>query len=102
MTMGICIQSVNGNGPTIIMNKARTLARGWVWIVLRRDPDSAMVKDPTDPSKNRGHQWHIQGVATNEELALRMCLDENYVIGPLPLDSALSVSRIEWAGSYFP
>lgn len=99
--MGIDIQSMKGK-PEAQMNEQRTLDKGWVWLVFRRDPNSARVVNLDDPSKNKGHDWHIQGVTTSEDLAIEMCLDEHYVIGPLPIDTSLPTRRIEWAGSYFP
>jgi hypothetical protein len=99
--MGINIQRIVDNDrPDLHMNKQRTLERGWVWVVLRRDPKSARVINID--SDNLGHDWHIQGIMTDEALALGICLDENYIIGPLPIDTALPEKRIEWAGSYFP
>lgn len=66
------------------------LSTDWVWVVIRRDP----AKAPAD--------WHIQGVASDEEIAKQMCLDDSYIIGPLPLNIALPHDRVEWVGSYFP
>lgn len=67
-----------------------TLEVDWVWLVIRRD---ASVSPP---------EWHIQGVCSNEENALAMASDSTYVIGPLPIDTALPEKRIDWAGAYFP
>lgn len=46
--------------------------------------------------------YHIQGVATTEEIAISMCRDETYLIGPLPVNAALAHARAEWPGLYFP
>lgn len=66
------------------------LANNWIWVVIRRDDN----KSPAD--------WHLQGIAADEELAIQMCVDETYMIGPLPLNTGLPEKRIEWMGSYFP
>jgi hypothetical protein len=87
--MGITIQSIRGTGPTM---ETRDLADGWVWLVLRRDPEA----------QDDLHRWHIQGVASDELSAIKLCVDENYMIGPLPMDNALPHTRVEWAGAYFP
>lgn len=71
-------------------NEELNLANGWVWVVIRRDPSL----QPAD--------WHLQGLAADERLAVEMSLDETYLIGPLPVNTALPHDRIEWVGSYFP
>ena len=71
----------------------RKIENGFIWVVGRRQP-------PTDPIYKA--DWHIQGVTTNEELALEMCVDENYFIGPLPVNTALPHKTIQWVGLYFP
>ncbi len=89
--MGVCVQQMDLEAPgmTIQLNDAN-LAHGWVWVCVRRDPHTS----PAD--------WHIQGVAADEQIAIEMCDDENYMIGPLPLNASLPHDRIEWAGAYFP
>ncbi len=87
--MGLCFQQITGNGPVMEQTELN-LSNGWVWVVLRRDP----TKQPAD--------WHLQGVAADEGLALKMCKDETYIIGPLPINTALPEQGIEWVGSYFP
>lgn len=64
---------------------------GWVWLVYRIDSPN------TEEEK-----WHIQGVADDRELAESFCLDENYLIGPVPRNTALPEGRIVWVGAYFP
>lgn len=88
--MGVCFQQIKGDGPPMNSNEELNLASGWIWVVLRRDP----VPTPAD--------WHMQGFAADESLALEMCTDETYLIGPLPFNTALPHDRIEWAGSYYP
>lgn len=66
---------------------------GFIWVVGRREPTS----DPLIKA-----DWHIQGIATHENVAIEMCADENYFIGPLPLNTALPHDTIEWVGLYFP
>lgn len=67
------------------------LEHGWVWMVYRID--NLGTKDEA---------WHLQGVAGTEKLATEICLDETYVIGPVPLNVALPEKRLEWAGAKFP
>lgn len=61
-----------------------------MWIVIRRDEHRV----PAD--------YHIQGLATSEQIAIEMCVDETYFIGPLPVNTSLPHSTIEWIGLYFP
>lgn len=73
------------------MNKEDlNLANNWVWVCVRRDG----TKTPAD--------WHIQGIAADENIAIQMCADETYMIGPLPLNAALPHDLVEWVGAYFP
>lgn len=52
---------------------------------------------------DRGYsRYHIQGVATTREIAISMCRDETYLIGPLPVNVALPHDRTEWPGLHFP
>ena len=74
------------NGPEV---PGKDFDNGWVWLVFRLDPHT-------------GPDWHIQGIATSEEVAVSMCEDSNYWIGPLPLDMLLPYSRQEWPGLYCP
>lgn len=95
--MGICIQCTElGAGPKMEKTKSSglNLASNWVWVVIRRDPNVRTTTGTND--------WHIQGCAADEELAIAMCQDETYLIGPLPLNSSLPHDKIEWIGSYFP
>lgn len=88
--MGICLQLITSKGAGMKNTETFNLTTDWVWVCLRRDPTKSPV------------QWHIQGVAANEGLAIEMCADENYLIGPIPINTSLPVDRIEWIGSYFP
>lgn len=72
------------------------------WIVMRRaDP-------PEEPTSDGLARYHIQGIAvgtdeqTAEEIAVAMCRDETYLIGPMPVNVSLPHNRIEWPGLYFP
>ncbi len=53
-------------------------------------------------------RYHIQGIAvgkTTEEskqIAVSMCRDHTYLIGPLPVNVALPHGRTEWPGLEFP
>lgn len=89
--MGLIFQKLQGNGPKM-KDPDLTLEHQWVWIVIRRDDQG-----PDTPA-----DWHLQGIAADEALAIQMCIDETYLIGPLPLNTALPHDRIEWLGSYFP
>jgi hypothetical protein len=93
--MGVCFQQIK---EYRVMPKSNTthelnLAEGWVWVVIRIEPVL---------NQNNVHDWHLQGIGADEELAVAMCADENYLIGPLPINTALPHDRIEWIGSYFP
>lgn len=85
--MGLCFQTIKGDGPKMELSE---IGEGFVWVVGRRDTEGP------EP------QWHIQGITGSEELAVQMCSDETYFIGPVPLNVALAHQRIEWVGSYFP
>lgn len=66
-----------------------------VWVVVRREERPA----------SRPHLasiYHFQGVATSEALAVLLCRDETYIIGPFPVNVALPESQTEWIGSYCP
>lgn len=89
--MGICLQSITGEGPSMTKNVIMNRDTGFCWIVGRREPK------PDGPS-----DWYIQGVADREDVAVEMCMDDTYFIGPLPINTALPHARIEWVGSYFP
>lgn len=69
------------------------LINNWVWVVVRIEQEL---------NKDGVHDWHLQGIAADESLAIAMCLDETYLIGPLPFNTALKHDKIEWVGSYFP
>lgn len=88
--MGLCFQFIDGPGPKMRKGKKMNIEQGFVWVVGRREPN-------TDPV-----QWHIQGITETESLAIEMCVDETYFIGPVPINVSLSHNRIEWVGSYFP
>lgn len=91
--MGLCFQTIISNGPTMA-DMEKSIKTGWIWICMRRDPV---------PRKDgKGHDWHIQGVTSYENLAIDMCLDEYHFVGPLPIDVSLPNDFMEWPGSYFP
>jgi hypothetical protein len=92
--MCICIQHIFRDGPkmnTEILDQ--DLSSGFVWLVGRRVPKP----DPDERS-----DWHIQGVTSREDIAIEMCEDETYFIGPLPLNMALPRQTVQWVGLYFP
>jgi hypothetical protein len=92
--MGICIQRITGDGPKGEEGMIYNLENGYIWVIMRRDPN------PKESCKH--HDYHIQGIATTEEVAVGGCRDENYFIGPLPVNTALPHKLIEWVGAYFP
>ncbi len=71
--------------------KDLTFDNGWVWVIYRID-------DPGTPDE----KWHLQGVADRKQLAIDLCLNETYLIGPVPMNTALPEGRITWIGAYFP
>lgn len=92
--MGICVQAILGDGPVMDNKKLKlNLATGFVWVVGRISPR---------PNKEGTYEWHLQGVAVDEKIAIAMCRDENYFIGPIPVNSAIPHDYVEWTGSYFP
>lgn len=92
--MGVCIQDIELIGPDMNFQSAEmNLQHNWVWVCIRIDP---VV------NKYGVHDWHLQGIAADEEIAIGMCVDETYIIGPLPLNSTLPHDKIEWIGSYSP
>lgn len=85
--MGICVNSIEGDGEKMkVPGDAE-----FIWVVFRRH----------DRGELPG-QWHLQGIADTETLALQMCRDETYFIGPLPKNVSLPHDTIEWVNSYFP
>lgn len=47
-------------------------------------------------------RYHIQGIAVTQEIAVSMCRDTTYLIGPLPVNVLLQHDRTEWPGLHFP
>lgn len=47
-------------------------------------------------------RYHIQGIATTKAIAVSMCRDHTYLVGPLPVNVALQHNRTEWPGLHFP
>jgi hypothetical protein len=85
--MGVCVNDLKGNGEKLEIGANAE----FIWIVMRR--------------QDRGElpgQWHIQGIADTEKLAILMCKDETYFIGPLPKNVSLPHDTIEWINCYFP
>lgn len=44
----------------------------------------------------------LQGLATSREMAVRMCRDETYFIGPMPPNALLPERQIPWVGLEWP
>lgn len=91
--MGICFQTLDEKQYMGDKQQTNT-PNGWVWVVVRRSPE-------INPDI-QAYEWHLQGVAEDEQIAVQMCLDEHYMIGPVPLNFSLPHNKIEWIGSYFP
>ena len=66
--------------------------RGFLWVVIRYEQRMPILSD----------RYHIQGIADSEECAIKMCADDTYGIGPLPLNTALPHKIMEWVGFYYP
>lgn len=64
--------------------------------------DAEEIVVPTAPARVAVGVYHIQGIATTEELAVAMCVDETYFIGPLPVNYAIPHERTEWPDMYCP
>jgi hypothetical protein len=99
--MGIYFGDPIPTGPNMT---ERNSTNGYMWVVLRREVKSQMKIKVIKPDGQEGEWsvWHIQGIASDELTAIKMCVDENYMIGPLPVDNALPENRLDWAGAYFP
>ena len=87
--LGLCFKPT----PVEVIRMTYNLSSGWAWVVIRRE---------TEPNPQGVNEWHLQGIAADESIAIEMCLDETYMIGPLPVNSTLPHDKIEWIGSYFP
>lgn len=67
-----------------------------IWVVIRRS-------GPEEIDSHDGlARYMIQGLATTESIAVAMCRDETYYIGPMPVNYALPHERCEWPGLYCP
>lgn len=54
---------------------------------------------------DKGDIYHIQGIFVGDDAqrkAVACCIDEEYFVGPLPLNVALPHDETEWVGCYFP
>lgn len=50
----------------------------------------------------RRSRYYLQGIFTDEALAVEAAIDESYFVGPLPINGALPHDAVEWRGLYFP
>lgn len=48
------------------------------------------------------YNLEIVGLFSDENLAVKACKAENYVIGPLELDKEYQDESVEWPGAYYP
>ena len=85
--MGVCFQSITGQEPQMNLNPKETFC----WVVGRREEN-----------QNSPVEWHLQGIATEKKIALEMCRDQTYFVGPLPVNVSLPHDTMEWVGCYFP
>jgi hypothetical protein len=93
-------------------------AKTEVWIACRRDHTTIRellnhrgisTEGVPEEVLNVEIGWyHIQGIGaadtdmTAEQMALGMCRDRDYFIGPMPVNLSLSHERVEWGGMYYP
>jgi hypothetical protein len=49
-----------------------------------------------------GRLWEFQGIFTSKILAESACIEENFFIGPVKLDSRIPMKSIPWSGAYYP
>ena len=49
-----------------------------------------------------GSVWEIQGVFSNEALAVAACRTPLYFVGPLTLNESLPDETVVWEGCYYP
>ena len=84
-----------------------------VWFVGRRGQTAEILVSKNRDGTLRESEsvltiYHIQGLAAgadsreSEQIAISMCRDETYFIGPLPVNLAFPHERCEWPGMYFP
>jgi len=52
--------------------------------------------------KEKGVVVEIVGIFASEELAIKACLEPNFIIGPCTLNEALHDRDAEWVGAYYP
>lgn len=98
--MGISILDITGDGPPMDTSNWN-IDTGFVWVVVRiekRERPADLPEDCPDPC----HKWYLQGVCFDEQIAVEMCRDETYFVGPIYVNAALPHERVEWVGSYFP
>lgn len=55
-----------------------------------------------DRGEHMPREIHLQGVASDRQTAVAMCIDETYFFGPIPVNILLPAGRIEWIGVEYP
>jgi hypothetical protein len=60
-----------------------------VWVVGRMADHAAGV-------------WQLQGVFSDRTNAIKACRDEDYFVGPVPLDRSLPHQTVKWPGCFYP
>lgn len=89
--MGTAFYRISDNAAGLA-DKIDSNPDGVVWIIGR----IIARPDPLPP------EIHLQGVSLDEIVAVAMCQDESYFVGPLPINVLLSHNPIPWNGLYFP
>lgn len=46
--------------------------------------------------------WEFAGIYDTEEKAIKACEEDNYFIGPTPMNSSMPDVSIVWPGAYYP
>lgn len=78
-----------------------------IWVSTRREDRKIFRRDGSPYLDEDGEPltvgvYHIQGVFTEEKLAVTACRDPSYMVGSLPLNLSLPHAPVEWSGAYFP
>jgi hypothetical protein len=61
-----------------------------------------VVGEYIEKTKAGGVSWEIAGVFDNQDGAEAACINDNYFVGPVPLNKPLPTERTIWPGVYYP